>query len=93
MPFLFTGDTSLTYPGYVDEATWHTLQASPGGTYSMVPAGGVNLPVPPGDGRWQDVSEAPAAPPAPPPDPPASSPPAAPPPPVVNPSSSEGEEN
>lgn len=89
MPYQFTGYVPLLYPAYLDEATGRPLQADPGGVYDMTPAGGLNLPVPPGDGRW--TASEPAEPPE--PDEPVQVSLPVPPPPVVNPPSIEGEEN
>ena len=80
MPFRFTGDSSLTYPQYLDNADDNTLTASPGGTYDMRPAGSLNLPVPPADGRWETAAA-----------PPPGSPPAAIPPPLMTAASTEDE--
>jgi hypothetical protein len=49
----FLDSEQLTYPQYMDEATWSTLVAEPGNSYTMTPANGQpNLPVPPNDGWW-----------------------------------------
>lgn len=86
MPFRFTGDTALTYPQYISDADSTTLTAHPWGTYDMHPAGGLDLPVPPADGRWEAEDAAPPAAP-----PPAS--PAALPPPLMTAASTEDEGN
>jgi hypothetical protein len=52
MPFRFTGDVPLLYTQYRDLGTDRPLQAVPGGSYDMEPVGGLNLTVPPSDGRW-----------------------------------------
>ena len=64
MPFRFLGDVPLLYTQYRDEAADRPLLADPGGEYDMIPAGGVNLPVPPADGRWGPVTPASGPPPA-----------------------------
>jgi hypothetical protein len=65
--YRFTGDFPLIYPGYRDLATDRTLTAVPETEYDMEPAGGRDLAVPPGDGRWELVTADPPAPVAPPP--------------------------
>jgi len=51
--YQFTGDVPLLYTQYLD-GDGAPLFAEPGESYDMQPAAGRNLPVPPGDGRWQD---------------------------------------
>jgi len=72
VPFRFTGFASRLYTQYRDLDADAPLHAFPGGTYDMAPAGGLAMPVPPGDGNWADIP-----PPPPPPVPPAPPPPAA----------------
>lgn len=52
MPFPFLGDSTRIYTQFRDLAADTPLIAAPGGVYDMAPAGGLNLPVPPGDGLW-----------------------------------------
>jgi hypothetical protein len=52
MPYRYAGTDTRTYTQFIDIDADGPLVASPGGTYDMRPAGQLNMPVPPGDGRW-----------------------------------------
>ena len=51
----FTGAETQVYPQYLDAEHGRTLVAEHGHAYEISPAEGltVDLPVPPGDGRWK----------------------------------------
>ena len=53
MTCTYLGHQVLTYPKYLDADTSCTLIAAPGGSYDIVPAGSLDLPVPPADGLWE----------------------------------------
>jgi hypothetical protein len=58
--YAYTGGAEMYYQQYRDADTGKMLVAEPGdpaNTYVMVPVDPeLNLPVPPGDGRWAEVS-------------------------------------
>ncbi len=60
----YLGSHALGYPDYADAGTGRTLTALPGGRYG-IRAVDPALPVPPADGRWEEVPD-PAPPPLPP---------------------------
>ena len=96
MPFPFLGNSSRTYTQFRDLAADTPLIAEPGGVYDMGPAGGLDLPVPPGDGLWgPEVQVTGEAEPAPEPDaePAPDEPPVGPPPPGLINVPAEPEEN
>ena len=69
MEYVYTGTDERHYLSHVNAYTGRTLEAVPGGVYSIKVASGqsAGLSVPPSDGRWVPVREqAPSAPPAPP---------------------------
>jgi hypothetical protein len=55
--FVYTGSGTRSYMDYCDLATDRMLVAEPGGTYGMR-ATWDKLPVPPGDGFWEEAPEA-----------------------------------
>lgn len=59
--FRFTGSGRRAYADYVDTATDRMLEAEPGQTYVMRVTWDM-LPVPPGDGFWEEAEGAPEAP-------------------------------
>ena len=54
--FVYTGSGTRSYMDYCDLATDRMLVAEPGGTYGMR-ATWDKLPVPPGDGFWEEAPE------------------------------------
>jgi hypothetical protein len=49
----YLGDDVRVYSQYLDADTGRPLTAAPGGSYEIMPAGGMDYPVPPRDGRWE----------------------------------------
>jgi hypothetical protein len=50
--FVYYGHETMTYSQYIDTATGKTLVCAPGGTYSVIPAGGYTGSAMPNDGRF-----------------------------------------
>jgi hypothetical protein len=49
--YQFNGPVQLVYPDYIDDLARHTLVASPGMVYDILPPA-TGLPAAPSDGRW-----------------------------------------
>ena len=58
MPFPFLGNSTRTYTQFRDLAADTPLIAEPGGVYDIGTVGGLDLPVPPGDGLWGPETQA-----------------------------------